>query len=200
MKIRMLVGLSVALLAVAGIARANVIYDVSMSGSGETITGSITTSCTPTCTLEPSNVVAWNFTGAGPTPLHIASTDAGASDQVNTVDGPSDLVAFASRLTAVQNATPTGGANFIFQDPLASGLAEVTFNDEAAGGIEVDAVNLADSTVATSFFLFVATDETTFITIGTAVPEPAPIAIFCLSLVGLIYLRKRDLSRKSDSV
>ncbi len=185
----MAAGLSTVLMAV-GVARAT-IYAVSMSGGGETITGSISISCTPTCTLSPLSVTAWNFHGTGPTTLNISSLDAGATAQVNTVDGPSDLVAFASQLTAIQNATPSGGANFIFQDPLVSGLSELTFNDEGPGGIEVDAVNLADIIVATSFFLGGATSTLTYVPIGTPVPEPGTLVLFCLALAGLGLSRRK---------
>jgi hypothetical protein len=185
----------------AGIARADVIYDISMSGGGETITGAISTSCTPTCTLEPSNVTAWNFIGTGPTPLDISSSDLGATDQVNALDGPSDLVAFASQLTAIQNATaPPGGANFIFQDPLVTGLSEVTFNDEALGGIEVDAYNAGDTTVATSFFLYVDTAALTYIPIGTPVPEPSSVALLSTLLLAVaLVVRKRNAWGRSPA-
>jgi hypothetical protein len=166
-------------------ARANPIYDVSLSGNGETVTGSVTIDCTPTCLLSPTNVTAWQFVGTGPTPFSISSTDPSSSipTPVN-----SDLEATPSALYAIENNP--GGASFVFKQTSPS-LEELTFNDEGAGGIEVDAENLGDTVVSTSFFLGGDVEALTLEQIGTAVPEPGSLAIISVGLLGLAGIRRR---------
>jgi hypothetical protein len=64
--------LAAALMAVCGVASANIIYNIDLSGGGETVTGTITTDGT-LGVLTPASIVAWNLSAAGPIVLTVAS-------------------------------------------------------------------------------------------------------------------------------
>jgi hypothetical protein len=57
---------------VCGAASANIIYNVDLSGGGETVTGTITTNGTLGA-LTAASIVAWNLSAAGPAVLTVAS-------------------------------------------------------------------------------------------------------------------------------
>jgi uncharacterized membrane protein len=203
----LLMGGIAALSALANMPRsayADIIYDVSLSGvslegMGESISGSVTISCTPTCTLDSGNVTAWQFVGTGTTPFSISSTDPSASIPSA---GNSDLEANLSALDAIQNNP--GGAGFVFKQT-SPVLEELTFNDEGLSGVEVTGENSGDPTTSTSFFLLGSGGPTTSFTlipigVPVPVPEPASLILFGSGLAALAGLASRRRRSRQRSV
>ena len=178
--------LAVALMCVCGVASANIVYNVNISGAGETVTGTFTTDGT-IGPIAYADIVAWDLVASG----SIAAFTI-ASDQVGSTQ-----VCFAScGLTATANTLAYDFSAIEFPPFPAGTLLQLQ------GTNTIDTIQFAQGQL--NFFIdsgvFVGaipfSEETTI----ARAPEPATVTLLGLALAGLGFARKRSRGRQSTTV
>ena len=170
-----------AILPLLGLSPANAVgftYAVDYTIAGDTVTGSITTTC-DNCMLTTADVSAWNFS--------VPALSLSISGTSLSLGGTGDLTVSPSAIT-----WHPGGAGTEFLDPL---VGCVDFDGGHCGigqPSQFDAINLSNSTEVSG-----ATLQN--LVIATATPLPAALPLFGtgLGVVGLLGWRRK---RKAQAV
>jgi hypothetical protein len=175
--------LAAALMGVCGVASANIIYNVDISGGGETVTGTITTNGT-LGVLTDANIVAWNLTATGQVDLSVVSPGNEACE--SSAFGGCGVTAEPDGIlsdTGVVGAFLAFYGGDFFDSP-----AIVFF----PSGVDVFPVTGQAAIIS----------EHVPYAIGTApsVPEPPTAILLAIGLVGLASVYMRARGRQSAAV
>jgi hypothetical protein len=178
-----LVGLlAAALMAVCGVASANIIYSVDLSGGGETVKGTITTNGTLGA-LTSLNIVAWNLSATGLVDLSVVSP---GSEACQSPAGGGCGVTAEADGTLVE--TGAGIAPFLaFYVGAPPSAPVISFEGSAI--YVILAYGAPDGQI----------DVGRLAVLGTAAsaPEPPTAILLAIGLVGLgsVYMRARGRQR-----
>ena len=173
--------LAAALMVLCGVASANIIYNVDISGGGETVTGTITTDGTIGA-LTAASIVAWNLSASGPAVLSVVSP--GNHECQGSAFGGCGVTAEADGTLVETGSTP---------------FAVTAFYGGALG--QPPSIEFAPSAV----FVEITADEIAVIPTGqgtvlgssSSAPEPPTAILLAIGLVGLgsVYMRARGRQR-----
>jgi hypothetical protein len=169
--------LAAALMGVCGVATANIIYNVDISGGGETMTGTITTDGAPG-TLSLFDFVSWSLSASGPVSFSV----------------------FPSSFFACEPAgcgIDVVGSSLLFDGSSTNGLVLDTPGPATLPFVEFLSFEIFVSAGAHSHIFFLTTPYT----VGHAsAPEPPSAILLGIGLACLVFARKRSRGRQSTAV
>ena len=173
--------LAAALMAVCGVASANIIYDVDLSGGGETLKGTITTNGTLGA-LTVADIVAWSLSAAGTVALSVVSP---GNDLCQVAAFGGCGVTAEADGTLVETGAGTAAYMAFYGGALQTPPAIAFFPDSAP--ITLDGRTSTE----------IPTGQGTVLGTSSSVPEPPTAILLVVGLVGLVsvYMRARGRQR-----
>lgn len=178
--------LAAALMTLCGVASANIIYNIDISGGGETVMGTITTDGTLGA-LTVASIAAWNLNAAGPIVLTVASP--GNFLCQTSPDGGCGVTAEADG-TLVQTGGGTGAFIAFYGGVLGDPPLIAFFTTDAEVLLTADPPIVA----------LIPTGQGTVLGTAASAPEPPTAILLGLGLACLGLACTRARRRRSAAV